>query len=334
MIAAVFFSVSLVGFGAIPVQAQDITRITVGGSGPGATAYILAGGLAELINTKINHPKLRITAQTTKGFVANTRLVDSGQMDIGMSSTPLLYSHNRGLKPFKQKATKLRVGLPVGVSAHQWVTFQKTGIKTIADLAGKRVSIGPRGSSTAVQSERTLRAYGVWDSVKVNRLGWAEAARALQDGKLDAYGITSTLPTPAVVESDAQGKMKLLPIDKDKIEALAKEFPGYSPFTLKAGTYKGVKEDVLCLGYNFYLVANPELVPDWVMYDITKHLLDPKWRSFLLSLPTKGYAALDFAPDFENLSVAGVPLHAGVVKYWEEKGEKVPQALIPPEYKK
>lgn len=333
-IAALFFPVSFLGFGAIPGQAQEITRITVGGSGPGATAYILAGGLAELINTKINHPKLRITAQTTKGFVENTRLVDSGQMDIGMSSTPLLYSHHRGLKPFKKKATKLRVGLPVGASAHQWVTFEKTGIKTIADLAGKRVSIGPRGSSTAVQSERTLRAYGVWEKVKVNQLGWAEAARALQDGKLDAYGITSTLPTPAVVESNAQGKMRLLPIDREKIEALAKQYPGYAPFTLEAGIYEKQKQDVLCLGYHFYLVANPELVPDWVMYDITKHLLDPKWRSFLLSLPTKGYAALDFAPDFDNLSVAGVPLHAGVVNYWKEKGEKVPSALIPPEYKK
>ena len=87
------------------------------------------------------------------------------------------------------------------------------------------------------------------------------------------------------------------------------------------------------MGYNFYLIANPDLVPTWVMYDIVKHLLDPKWRKFLLSLPTKGYAALDFAPDLENLSTAGVPLHAGNVKYWKEKGVKIPKALIPPEYK-
>ena len=335
VIAVVFFAVSLLGFVALSgAQTEEITRITVGGSGPGATAYILAGGLAELINTKIKHPKLRITAQTTRGFVANSRLVDSGQMDIGMNSAPLLYSHHRGLQPFKKKATHIRVGLPVGTSAHQWVTFENSGIKTLADFAGKRVSIGPRGSSTAVQSERTLRAYGVWDKVKVSRLGFAEAPRALQDGKLDAYGITSTLPTPAVVETAAQGKLRLIPITKDIIEGLQKEYPGYSPFTLKAGTYNGQKEDVLCLGYNFYLIANPDLVPEWVMYDITKHLLDPKWRTFLLSLPTKGFAALDFAPDLENLSTAGVPLHAGYVKYWEEKGVKVPKALIPPEYSK
>ena len=105
-------------------------------------------------------------------------------------------------------------------------------------------------------------------------------------------------------------------------------------FTLKAGAYAGQKKDVLCLGYNFYLIANKDLVPAWVMYDITKHLLDPQWRTFLLSLPTKGYAALDFAPDLENLSVAGVPFHAGAVKYWEEKGVKIPKALIPPEYSK
>jgi len=313
MIVAAFFAASLLGFGALPGAQAEMTQVTVGGSGPGATAYILAGGLAELINTKINHPKLRVTAQTTRGFVANSRLVDSGQMDMGMNSTPLLYAHHLGMKPFKDKATKVRVSIPVGTSAHQWVTFEKTGIKTIKDLA---------------------TAYGVWDKIKVSKLAWAEAPRALQDGKLDAYGITSTLPTPAVVESAAQGKMHLIPISKDILESLKKKYPGYSAFTLKAGTYGGQKKDVLCLGYNFYLIANPELVPDWVMYDIVKALLDPKWRKFLLSLPTKGYAALDFAPDLENLSTAGVPMHAGCVKYWEEKGVKIPKALIPPEYSK
>ena len=335
MTAAAFYTASLLGLVALPAaQALDITRITVGGSGPGATAYILAGGLAELINTKIKHPKLRITAQTTRGFVANSRLVDSGQMDMGMNSAPLLWSHNLGKKPFKKKATMVRVGIPVGISAHQWATFEKSGINSMADFAGKRVSIGPVGSSTAVQSERSLRAYGVWDKVKTSRLGFAEAPRALQDGKLDAYGITSTLPTPSVVETAAQGKLKLIPIKKDIIEGLQKKFPGYSPFNLKAGTYNGQKEDILCLGYNFYLIANPARVPQWVMYEINKALLDPKWRKFLMSLPTKGYAALDFAPDLKTLGIAGVPFHAGNVQYWEEKGVKIPKALIPPEYKK
>lgn len=335
MIVTLFFVFSVFGFVAFPgAQAEEITRITVGGSGPGATAYIMAGGLAELINTKVKHPKLRITAQTTKGFVENSRLVDSGQMDMGMNSAPLLYDHHLGLVPFKEKATNVRVGVPVGTSAHQWATFKKAGIKTISDLAGKRVSIGPVGSSTAVQSERILKEYGILDQVKVNRLGWDEAARALQDGKLDAYGVTSTLPTPSVVETAAQGELYLIPTDKDKLESLKKKYAGYFSFTLKAGSYEGQKEDVLCLGYNFYLIAHKDLVPNWVMYDITKHLLDPKWRTFLLSLPTKGFAALDFAPDIENLSTAGVPLHAGYVKYWEEKGVKIPKELIPPEYSK
>ncbi|MEW6333658.1 MAG: TAXI family TRAP transporter solute-binding subunit [Thermodesulfobacteriota bacterium] len=331
---ALFFMVSVSGFFALPdARAQEITRITVGGSGPGATAYILAGGLAELINTRVKHPKLRLTAQTTRGFVENSRLVDTGQMDMGMNSAPLLYAHNQGSKPFQQKAQNVRVGVPVGTSAHQWATFRKSGIKTISDLAGKRVSIGPRGSSTAVQSERILQEYGILEKVQVNRLGWDEAARALQDGKLDAYGITSTLPTPSVVETAAQGELYLIPMDKDKLESLKKKYPGYFSFNLKAGSYDGQKEDVLCLGYNFYLIANKDLVPAWVMYDITKSLLDPQWRSFLLSLPTRGYAALDFAPDIENLGIAGVPLHAGNIKYWEEKGVKIPKALIPPEYK-
>ncbi len=330
-----FFMLPAFLFAPLPVaQAEDITRIVVGGSGPGATAYILAGGLAELINTKVKHPKLRITAQTTRGFVENSRLVDSGQMDMGMNSTPLLYAHHQGSRPFKQKAKNVRVGIPVGTSAHQWATFKKSGIKTIADLAGKRVSIGARGSSTAVQSERILQEYGILDKVKISRLAFDEAPRALQDGKLDAYGITSTLPTPSVVETAAQGELYLIPIDKGKLNSISKKYPGYFSFNLKAGSYEGQKEDVLCLGYNFYLIANKDLVPAWVMYDITKHLLDPQWRSFLLSLPTKGYAALDFAPDLDNLSIAGVPLHPGNITYWEEKGVKIPKNLIPPEYSK
>lgn len=332
MMGAAFFVASVIGFAAPPAaQADDITRISVGGSGPGATAYILAGGLAELMNTKINNPKLRLTAETTRGFVANSRLVDSGQMDMGMNSAPLLYAHERGESPFKKKATNLRVDIPCGVSAHQWATFKSSGIRTIKDLAGKRVSIGPRGSSTAVQSERILKAYGVWDKVKVNRLRWDEAAHAMQDGKLDAYGVTSTLPTPCIVENAAQGELYLIPMDMDVIQKLEKEYPGYSPFDLKAGTYEGQKKDVLCLGYHFYLIANKN-VPPWVVYDINKALLDPKWRPFLMNLPTKGYAALDFAPDLKNLEVVGMPLHAGNVKYWVDKGVKIPKNLIPPEY--
>ncbi|MEE8393516.1 MAG: TAXI family TRAP transporter solute-binding subunit, partial [Rhodospirillales bacterium] len=130
------------------VGAEAATNITIVGASKGAGAFRMAAGLAEAVNR--SSKLVNVTNRESKGFVANTRLVANGRSEIGMTNGIFVDFIQRKHKPFhKGKAMKTIRGIgPVSTSWFQVTTFHKTGIKTYYDLAGKRVNMGPRGSST------------------------------------------------------------------------------------------------------------------------------------------------------------------------------------------
>ena len=150
------------------------------------------------------------------------------------------------------------------------MTLDSSGIKTIADLKGKRVAVGAAGSGAEANARQILQAYGItYDDINVQYLSFGEAASALKDGNVDAAFLTAGYPTASVQDISSQNKIRLLPIDGDKADALIAKYPFYTKTKIPAGTYAGFDEEVPTISVMSMLVVNDK-VDDKLGYEIAK----------------------------------------------------------------
>jgi TRAP transporter TAXI family solute receptor len=301
-------------------------RVTVAGGSIGSTAYVQTAALADLV-TK-NSKKISVTAQTTKGYVENARLVNTGETDFGVCGTTIIYPALQGIEKFKEgKKENLRAVINAGSSVYTFVTYKTKNIKTIKDLAGKRVNIGPPGSNTAYLAELTLKAYGVWDKVNKTQLGFNDAAAALRDGKIDCYNIAGDPPAPAVIETFSAGPAMIIPLEENMRLKIAKEHPVLAPTPVEPNTYQGQKEAIPVMGYQCYLLANSK-VPDWIVNELLSVMMRPDVMDKIILASHKwGELKEKDIPKVESMVKIGLKFHPAAEKYWKEKGVVIPGSI-------
>ena len=218
---------------ATPALAEE--RISIGTGGTGGLFYVIGAGMAEVLNKNMSDASAR--AEVTGASVENIRRVAAGQMTFGFSSSSTLYEAKAGEGPFKDGAQPVAAMAYLYPAVLQIATIADTGIKTMADLAGKRINLGPPGSNSAVLAQRLLEAYGVFDPGNAQFLSYTEGANALMNGTLDAIVVLAGAPTAALIDLDAQRDMVLLSIDEEKVKGMLEQYPFYQSYEIKAGTY-------------------------------------------------------------------------------------------------
>ncbi|HPX96544.1 MAG TPA: TAXI family TRAP transporter solute-binding subunit, partial [Thermotogota bacterium] len=188
------------------------------------------------------------------------------------------------------------------------------GINTIADLKGKRVSVGDAGSGVEANTIQILEAYGMtFKDINVQNLSFAESASALKDRKIDAFFVTAGIPTTAIVELASTNAVKVLPVDVEKASTLINNFPFYVNYIIPANTYKNQTEPVNTVAVKATFIVRADLPLDTV-YNITKAIFEgqaeiaeahAKGKEFNLQEAVKGVS---------------VPFHPGAEKYFREVG--------------
>jgi TRAP transporter TAXI family solute receptor len=296
--------------------AGKVTRISFGSSGVGAVFHVMVGGFAPHASQALKD--IEVTAEATRGSVENIRLIASKKTEMAFVAGTVLYLAQKNRGHFKKEThPELRGVSVVYVGINHWVTLAKSGIRTMMDLRGKRVSIGPPGSAIAASSLRALRKLGIEKKVKIRRLGWAESATALKDGNIDAFSVASALPVPSVVNVAATHKIRILPIDPGLMEKMKKSSPANFLCKIPAGTYKGVDEDVPMSCYEAFWMAHQD-VPEDVVYRLLKFAYKPPTRKYLENVHP-GWKMLK--PGIESMTkVMGLKLHPGAEKYYREVG--------------
>jgi TRAP transporter TAXI family solute receptor len=325
-LAAAFF---ILGFSlAAPGAPSHAAKFELGiaGAGPASLAYTLAAGVAENTNTKTT--LLRITAETSAGFVENVRLVGRGETQLALTGGTQIYEGLRGLGPYKGEPPyrDLRgVAVAYG-SNNSWNA--REGINSIAELAGKTVSVGPPGSAIAQLGVLILDAYGIKDKVKILRLSYEESSTAFVDGRIDAF-VGGPAPYPAVMQAGAQKKINILPIDAEHIKKIQKTLP-VVPDTVPAGVYDWHKKDVTTVGFLAYIVAHKN-VPEEAVYELLKVNLSPAGVTYLKRNHRlwNMWNAKAYIEEKGAFASEGMKLHPGAVKYWKEQGIKIPAAILP-----
>ncbi|WP_417248691.1 TAXI family TRAP transporter solute-binding subunit [Celeribacter sp.] len=300
------------------VMAQEEASLSLAGAQ--SSAYVLGGGLAEVVNASSD--LVSLSAQTSQGFSANVRLVNAGDADFGLAAAPSFYEALRGIGEFKEPHGNIRAVTGVWPAMLHCVAYESTGIDSVSDLAGKRVSLGLPATSGAVVTEALLQAAGVWDDIRPIFQNPSQSADGMRDGRIDVMCANSGGPFPAFVGLASGGTLELIPWDAETLEAAAEMIPGRSVGVIPADTYDWQAEDALSIGHWTFLFAN-ENVPSEIVTDILDIMLSDEGRETLLTYGS-GWNAIPDNPLTDTLSTVGLPLHDGAVAYWEAHGVEIP----------
>lgn len=243
--------------------------LNIATGGTAGTYYPIGGAMAEILNKDIKG--MNASAQSTGATVANINMLKDGSVDLAIVQNDITYYAVNGTEMFQdKKVDNIRGIATLYPETCQFVTLDSLGIKSIKDLKGKKVAVGAAGSGAEANARQILEAYGItYNDIEVQYLSFAEGASALKDGNVDAAFLTAGYPTASVQDISSQNKIRLLPVDSDKAEALIAKYPFYTKTTIPAGTYAGFNEEVQTISVMAMLVATDK-VDDKLGYEIAK----------------------------------------------------------------
>jgi uncharacterized protein len=313
--AALAATVACMVLAALPANAQNRISITTGGTG--GVYYPLGGGMANILSKHV--PGLTATAEVTGGSVDNLKLMGAGKTEVAFTMADTALEAAEGIDKFKGNKVPAKTLLVLYPNKMHVVTVEGTGINTIADLKGKRVSTGSPGSGTEIMALRVLEAAGIdgRKDLKQERLGVAESVNAMKDRKIDAFFWVGGLPTAAVTDLAATPATKVKLIDHgDLAETMNKKYgPLYVKSTIPAGSYAGQAQPNTCVDVWNILVASDKM-SEQMAYTIVKTLMEKKPELVAVHAEAKNI-------ELRNQSIpVPTPFHPGAKKYFEEQGVK------------
>ncbi|HZZ49792.1 MAG TPA: TAXI family TRAP transporter solute-binding subunit [Pseudonocardia sp.] len=282
------------------------SRVTIGAGGSQGVYFALAGALADAWQRSLglrDRPRVRVTA----GSVDNLALLARGTVDVIFSAADV--ADDRLTRP-SPPGREPRALARIYDDALQVVVPASSGVTTITDLRGKRVSIGATDSGVIVMAEHLLDVAGMHPSeLKISNLGIDESAAALRAGSIDAFFWSGGLPTGGVDQLSAELPIRLVDL-APQTAALRKQFPVYDVGTVPAATYRSTDPVTTVFVRNFLLV--PSALPEPLAYTLTAGLFAASDR---LAATNPAGRAIDTRA---AIGTQPVPLHPGAHRYYRE----------------
>ncbi len=294
-------------------SAQQFFRIGTGGT---AGTYYPVGGM---IANAVSQPgKIVATAAATNGSVANVNGIAGGSLESGFSQSDVATWAQKGTGIFEGKPNVpgLRMIANLYPETIHVVVKKGSGIKTIADLKGKRVALDEPGSGTLINARLVLAAYGVQETdIKPEYIKPNQAGDKMKDGSLDAFFFTGGAPAGAIAELASSGSgIELLPIEGPQAQGLRMASPFFATDSIPAETYKGVAA-VATLAVGAQWVTSDKVDAETV-YQITRALFSDATQKTLQSGHPKGKMIT-----LKNaVQGVGIPFHPGAERFYKEAG--------------
>lgn len=323
-----------VGLAAPAAQAQDF--YTMATLGPGSSPYLVMSTMAQIVGDRLDNVQLQVNA--TGAATQHALEAASGQLDFFMWSASVHQNMVDGTAMYAaipqapELSENLRAVFAFPLGLYHIITYADSGIESLDDLGGHTVFLGPPGGgATAIMSKVVEGATGLVAGTDYEQvaLGWDAAAQAFQDGRIDVYINSTNAPSPVIQQMALTRQIRFLGLTPDQLEKPALQGilnrPGGTLGTIAAGTYGENQvntDDVQTLGSTVGVGAGKH-VPDDAVYAITKAF----WE---------GVAEMQgSAPWLRNITLEGalqdlnLPLHPGALRYYEEIGMEIPDALRP-----
>jgi TRAP transporter TAXI family solute receptor len=297
--------------------AQAAQQLAIATGTTGGVYYPLGGALANYLSRGI--PGMAATVEVTGGSVANLQLLGANRVGMAITQVDAAVDAVRGNDRFRGRPVPARAIAVLYTNRMQVVTTAATGIASLADLKGKRISTGAPGSATEVMAFRLIEAAGLdrdKDFRARERLSPAESTNAIKDGKLDAYFFVSGVPTSAITDLGASPGIQLRMIDHADLvpKITAKYGPVYFPEVIPAGTYPGQTVENRQMS-----VANVVAVREDMTSALVGDILKIMWGN-RRDWATVHSAARDFTLEQQKTAAAGIPWHPAAESFWKAEG--------------
>lgn len=308
--------------------AQDMSFFRIGTGGTAGTYYPIGGLLANAISAPPGSracedggacgvPGLIASALAANGSVANVNAIEGGTLESGFAQGDVATwaQTGTGIWEGKPPAEKLRAIANLYPESIHLIASEGSGIKSVADLKGKRVSLDEPGSGTLVDAQIILGAAGLTEKdITPEYLKPDQAADRMKDGAMDAFFFVGGYPAGAIAELASQHKVVVVPIDGD-VAAKVLENKFFATDTVPAGTYEGNDADVTTIAVGAQWVTSADQ-PEELIYGITKALWNDNTRKQL----DAGHAKGKQITKEHALDGIGIPLHPGAERFYKEAG--------------
>lgn len=296
--------------------AADKLRLSVATGGTGGVYYPYGGGVARVLSKHV--PGMQVTAEVTGGSVDNVKLVGAGDADIGFSTVDSAVDGVNGKGAYADAGPQKIATVAVLYDSFVHIVVRADSkITKVAQMKGKRVSVGSAGSSTEAIADRLLEAAGLNPMTDITRdnLGVSESAATLKDGKVDAMFWIGGLPTSAITDVVTTGNVKLAFVPAgDLLPKLNAKYPNlYRGFTMSKTVYAGTPGDVPGVGVANILFVGADMKADTVTR-VLKGLFDN------LAEVQKIH------PEAKHLTLAGasaktaIPFHPAATAFYKARG--------------
>lgn len=284
-------------------------ELRIGTASQGGAFYPVGQAISSLVNNYADD--VTMVPVVTAGSVGNPRLINSGEVDIAITNNNLSVLANKGVGPYKKAgAMNLRAIGSLHFSILHMMTLDGSDISSIADLKGKRIAVGPAGGGTIPFLGQVLSLSGLSiDDITPSFLSYGDGFSQLADGNVDAAFALSGYPAGAVMQAQANKKLKFIPITEEQMATALGKYSNYNEVVVPMATY-GTDADGRVLGVNNMLIVDAGMDED-VAYKITKAIYDnmDEFRA------ENAYAKQIVPAASLELKI---PLHPGAAKYFAE----------------
>ncbi len=291
--------------------------LTVGTASQGGTYFVYGNGLAGFIGESLG---INASGEVTGGPVQNVTLVQFEDHDIGLVTMGPMYEAWVGeseLAPGVEH-TDVRALFPMYQTPFQVIVLAGSGITSVSDLDGRRVSVGPAGGTPGTYWPRFMETLGV--NANVSFAGAADAASQLKDGLIDAFAFAAGVPISAFSQLAAEANVVMFGFNEEEHATILENHPSVSALTIPAGTYAGHDYDQTTVAMWNFAVAHANM-PESLAYEITKLAMENNERMVQIHS-----AAVETLPEHWDKN-SFLPYHPGAVRYFEEAGITIPDNL-------
>jgi TRAP transporter TAXI family solute receptor len=309
----VSFVILLVLSLSVPAWAE--TNLALKSARQASTYYAFAVGMANAIME--GAPGVKITVESSPGSMVNVK--DSLKRDDYLFTSPplLVRSALEGAGKFTEEGyDQIRALWPIPGLVMHWVVTEKSEVKALRDLAGKKFIPGGAGSAGARFTKQVLEVIGILDKVDLQTVDLNEGVQAVKNRRAVGFSTASSPPAALVTEIAATMPIRLLELPDEDYEKISKNFTRY---VIPAGTYAGVDADIKTISLSVGLYTKASL-PEETAYIITKSFWEnrPVWE--------KAHPAMKLLK-MDGVNDLVAKLHPGALRYYEEIGFKVEDSL-------
>jgi uncharacterized protein len=286
-----------------PNWPESLTIVT---ASPGGTYYAYGEGLAKILIRVLGMP---VSMRPTEGPSQNIQLIEAGEAQLGFVTMGVALQAWNGTGDWTggRQYRSIRALFPMYDTPFHFVVLKDSPIRSITDVSGKRVGVGPQGGTGGTYVPRMLAALNIAASPAFG--SWADLAAELQAQTLDVLGAAAGAPFPAVAELDAKKAVRFVPLSPNEVLSLRLAIPELTPSLIPAGTYPSLMRNYETVGLYNFAVAHQDLPTD-----LAYRIVDAVFSNHQEMIEIHPAAAATVPENFVHNTF--LPYHSGAARYF------------------